>query len=191
MSCCVFFANRIVGAVSSGDKVQIPWQTPHSTLYTPHSTLHTLQFTLYTLHSTLYTLHCTLLTPNFTLHTLHSSTTTTTTTTTTTATTTSTTLQPIRLCIYLRTDERHGQQTNPLARRHRHRWPVTASGKSAAADVAFHALPSRRRSAQHSPASPQCMPLSHATHPFCAPFPPHLALSSYPSFLLNSAVGIY
>ena len=25
VSCCVFFANRIVRAVSSGDKVQIPW----------------------------------------------------------------------------------------------------------------------------------------------------------------------
>ena len=26
VSCCVFFANRTVRAVSSGDKVQIPWQ---------------------------------------------------------------------------------------------------------------------------------------------------------------------
>ena len=26
VSCCVFFANRIVRAASSGDKVQIPWQ---------------------------------------------------------------------------------------------------------------------------------------------------------------------
>ena len=29
VSCCVFFANRIVRAVSSGDKVQIPWQAWH------------------------------------------------------------------------------------------------------------------------------------------------------------------
>ena len=29
VSCCVFFANRIVRAVSSGDKVQIPWQALH------------------------------------------------------------------------------------------------------------------------------------------------------------------
>ena len=28
-SCCVFFANRIGRAASSGDKVQIPWQTWH------------------------------------------------------------------------------------------------------------------------------------------------------------------
>ena len=27
--CCVFFANRIVRAVSSGDSVQIPWQAWH------------------------------------------------------------------------------------------------------------------------------------------------------------------
>ena len=29
VSCCVFFANRIGRAVSSGDKVQIPWQVWH------------------------------------------------------------------------------------------------------------------------------------------------------------------
>ena len=29
VSCCVFFANRIVRAASSGDKVQIPWQAWH------------------------------------------------------------------------------------------------------------------------------------------------------------------
>ena len=29
VSCCVFFANRIGRAVSSGDKVQIPWQVRH------------------------------------------------------------------------------------------------------------------------------------------------------------------
>ena len=29
VSCCVFFANRIVRTASSGDKVQIPWQTWH------------------------------------------------------------------------------------------------------------------------------------------------------------------
>ena len=28
-SCCVFFANRIVRAASSGDNVQIPWQAWH------------------------------------------------------------------------------------------------------------------------------------------------------------------
>ena len=28
-SCCMFFTNRIGRAVSSGDKVQIPWQTWH------------------------------------------------------------------------------------------------------------------------------------------------------------------
>ena len=28
-SCCVFFANRIGRAASSGDKVQIPWQAWH------------------------------------------------------------------------------------------------------------------------------------------------------------------
>ena len=28
-SCCVFFTNRIGRAASSGDKVQIPWQTWH------------------------------------------------------------------------------------------------------------------------------------------------------------------
>ena len=29
VSCCVFFANRIVSAARSGDKVQIPWQAWH------------------------------------------------------------------------------------------------------------------------------------------------------------------
>ena len=29
VSCCVFFANRIGRAASSGDKVQIPWQAQH------------------------------------------------------------------------------------------------------------------------------------------------------------------
>ena len=29
VSCCVFSANRIVSAVRSGDKVQIPWQGRH------------------------------------------------------------------------------------------------------------------------------------------------------------------
>ena len=29
VSCCVFFANRIGRAASSGDKVQIPWQAWH------------------------------------------------------------------------------------------------------------------------------------------------------------------
>ena len=29
VSCCVFFANRVVRAASSGDKVQIPWQAWH------------------------------------------------------------------------------------------------------------------------------------------------------------------
>ena len=29
VSCCVFFANRIARAASSGDKVQIPWQAWH------------------------------------------------------------------------------------------------------------------------------------------------------------------
>ena len=29
VSCCVFFANRIGSAASSGDKVQIPWQSWH------------------------------------------------------------------------------------------------------------------------------------------------------------------
>ena len=29
VSCCVFFANRIVRAASSDDKVQIPWQAWH------------------------------------------------------------------------------------------------------------------------------------------------------------------
>ena len=29
VSCCVFFANRIDRAASSGDKVQIPWQAWH------------------------------------------------------------------------------------------------------------------------------------------------------------------
>ena len=29
VSCCVFFVNRIGGAASSGDKVQIPWQAWH------------------------------------------------------------------------------------------------------------------------------------------------------------------
>ena len=29
VSCCVFFANRIVSAAPSGDKVQIPWQGWH------------------------------------------------------------------------------------------------------------------------------------------------------------------
>ena len=73
VSCCVFFANPIVRAASSGGSVQNPWHvvtchdTPHS-----HSTLHTLHFTLYTLHSTFYTLHFTLYTPHSTLHTLHS-----------------------------------------------------------------------------------------------------------------------
>ena len=81
VSRCVFFANAIVSAVSSGDNVQNPWpawhvvtcdDTPHSTLYTLHFTLHTPHFTLYTLHSTLYTPHSTLHTPHFTLHPLHS-----------------------------------------------------------------------------------------------------------------------
>ena len=71
VSCCVFFANCIVSASRSGDKVQIAY-TPHFTLYTLHSTLHTLHSTLYTLHSTLYTLHSTLYTLHFTPHTLHS-----------------------------------------------------------------------------------------------------------------------
>ena len=81
------FANRIVSAAQSGDKVQIPWQawhfvTPHSTLYTLHPTLYTPHFklytphftlTLYTPHFTLYThtLHSTLDTVHFTLHTLY------------------------------------------------------------------------------------------------------------------------
>ena len=30
VSCCVFFVHRIGRAVSSGDKVQIPWQARHS-----------------------------------------------------------------------------------------------------------------------------------------------------------------
>ena len=87
VSRCVFFANAIVSAVSSGDNVQTPWpawhvvtcddtprstlHTLHFTLYTPHSTLYTLHFTLHTLHSTLYTPHSTLYTPPSTLHTLH------------------------------------------------------------------------------------------------------------------------
>ena len=50
VSCCVFFANCIVSASRSGDKVQIAY-TPHFTLYTPHSTLHTVHFPLHTLHS--------------------------------------------------------------------------------------------------------------------------------------------
>ena len=29
VSCCVFFANHIVRAASSGDKVQVPWQAWH------------------------------------------------------------------------------------------------------------------------------------------------------------------
>ena len=29
VSCCVLFANRIVRAASSGDKVQVPWQAWH------------------------------------------------------------------------------------------------------------------------------------------------------------------
>jgi len=29
VSCCLFFANRIARAASSGDKVQIPWQAWH------------------------------------------------------------------------------------------------------------------------------------------------------------------
>jgi len=33
VSCCVFFANRIVRAASSGDKVQVPWQTWHFVTY--------------------------------------------------------------------------------------------------------------------------------------------------------------
>ena len=80
VSCCVFFANPIVRAASSGGSVQNPWHvvtchdTPHShsTLHTLHFTLHMLHFTLYTLHSTLYTPHFTLYTLHFTLHTLHS-----------------------------------------------------------------------------------------------------------------------
>ena len=42
VSCCVFFASRIVRAASSGDNVQITWQGWHfMTLYTLHSTLYT------------------------------------------------------------------------------------------------------------------------------------------------------
>ena len=87
-----YFANRIVGAASSGDNVQIAWQgrrdmlwhaiklntlhstlyTPHSILYTPHSTLYTVHSPLHTLKFTLHTLHSTLYTPHFTLYTLHS-----------------------------------------------------------------------------------------------------------------------
>ena len=98
---CVFFANRIVRAVSSGDDAQIEshfawqrqylvqiccvshvilnrrniWDTLHFTLHTLHLTLHTLHFTLHTLHFTLNTLHFPLHTVHFTfhsmLHTLH------------------------------------------------------------------------------------------------------------------------
>ena len=97
MSCCVFFAYRIVRPASSGDKVQIPWQAwsfvrcdenwrtprtkpsilrykiwPRFTLHTLHSTLYTPHSTLHTPHFTLYTPHSILYTPHFTLHTLHS-----------------------------------------------------------------------------------------------------------------------
>ena len=97
MSCCVFFANRIVRAASSvvtacksRGKCGMLWHamtlhtphftlhTPHFTLHTLHSTLHALDFTLHTLHSTLHTfhskhhtLHSTLYTLRATLHTLH------------------------------------------------------------------------------------------------------------------------
>ena len=49
--CCVFFANLIVRAASSGLHTRLfALHTLHSTLYTVH-----LQIALYTLHSTLYT----------------------------------------------------------------------------------------------------------------------------------------
>ena len=84
VSCCMFFADRIVSAAQSGDKVQIPWRALHfvtfdekpteATLYTLHFTLYTPHFALYTLYSTLHTPHPTPTphTLHFTLHTLHS-----------------------------------------------------------------------------------------------------------------------
>ena len=98
LSCCVFVANRIVRAASSGDNVQIPWQAwdivrlsfcaappaafgedpscagaVFRTLYTLYTLLYTytLHFTLHTLHFTLHTAHCTLHTQHFPLYTAH------------------------------------------------------------------------------------------------------------------------
>ena len=65
VSCCVYFANRIVRAAQRGD-------THHSTLYTLHSTFYTQHFTLYTLQSQFNTSHSTLYTPHFQLYTRHS-----------------------------------------------------------------------------------------------------------------------
>ena len=72
VSCCVFFANRIVRAARRGDTHH---STPlHFTLHTLHSTLHTLDPTssIHTSHSTLYTPNFQLYTQHCTLSTLHS-----------------------------------------------------------------------------------------------------------------------
>ena len=101
VSHCVFFANRIVRAASSGDKVQIPWQVWDIDIVrvsfwvaqylvkirrvwnvllrarcsiwgSLHFALHNWHSTLHTLDSTLYTLHSALNNLHSTLYTWHS-----------------------------------------------------------------------------------------------------------------------
>ena len=73
VSCCVFFANRIVTAARSGDTHYSTLYTLHSHFCTPalHSTLYKRDSTLHALHSTLHTFNFKLSTSHFTLHTLH------------------------------------------------------------------------------------------------------------------------